>query len=396
MSKYSKWPRAFGCLALLALFLLAGGTPLASAAAKPQYDLEIKKTPPDTSNPNLVGLLVMVRDADTGQVPAEKRLDKLSMNVVAEPAGGGKQTEINGCVRRSTIETAKPGLHDCAVYVSQGGEWAFTVVINTMASERAVQNEASGATLNQLVSETKTFSIVAPKLEGFNKGLAGIEGSPHEVINLQGHVIAVAAWAACAALLSFIAVPPLRRLLSDRAMTVLLVRCRTLITSLGVTCVLTVITGTVLLVNMLPYELPLSSDDAEATFGLPFGQAYFATMTVKLLTFVVMVAATVVIAMAANKRARVPAELEEQGEETDVTVDDADPWHPGASRGRGTAGGAAVAVKKRTAEELHGHLDTAPAMVAAVIFAVGLAVAGVCVTLLKYFHELIEAVKAVT
>lgn len=396
MSKCSKWLRALGCVALLTSFLVAGGTALASAAAKPQYDLEIKEAPPDPSNPNLVRLLVMIRDADTGEVPAEKRLDKLAMNVVAEPAGGGKQSEINGCVRRSTIETAKPGLHDCAVYVSQGGEWAFTVVINTMASERAVQSEASGATLNQLASETKTFSIRAPKLEGFNKGLAGIEGSPHEVVNLQGHVIAVAAWVTCAALLSFIAVPPLRRLLSERAMTVLIVRCRTLITSLGVTCLLTIVTGTVLLVKMLPYELPLSSEDAEATFGLPFGQAYFATMTVKLLAFVVMVAATVVIAMAANKRARIPAGLEEQGEETDVTVDDADPWHPGASRGHASTAGAAVAVKKRTVEELYGHLDTAPAMVSAVIFAVGLTVAGVCVTLLKYFHELIEAVKAVT
>lgn len=393
MSSWSKLVRGYGFLMLTALFLLAGGNAFA-AQAQDKFDLEIKRDTPDPDRPNMVRILVMIRDANTGKVPPEKRLEKVAVNAFAEPEGGGAQTDVNGCVRRTSIEGgAKRGLHDCAVFVEQGGEWEFTVVINTLASERAVDNEEPGASLVQLASQTKTFKVNAPKLEGFNQERESIEASADEIALLQIHVIAVLAWVASAALLSIIALPPLRRLVSDRAMTVLEVRCRTLISSLGATCVLIIVTGSFMLAFQLPYDFPTSMDAAKDVFGLPFGQGYFGALAVKLFTFVVMVGATVVIAIAASKRARIPSALEQRDEDADDTIDDADPWHA-SSRGQVITGGTAIAQRKRSPADMHRQLDTAPAMVAAVFFAVGLAITGFCVTLLKYFHELIEAIKA--
>lgn len=392
MSKLLTWMRVAFCLTLMGSVMLAGAQAAAGSAQK--YDVEIKRGVVDKTNPNLVTLLATVRNADTNTIPSENVLKGLSVNAFGQPAGGGGQTDISGCVRLTSIENAKRGVHECAIYVSKGGAWKFTVAVNTVASEHAVELGKAGASLNRVGGGTATLEVDAPKLEGFNRERASIEANPRDVVILLAHVIGVIAWSLCAGLLAAIALPPLRRLLSNSAATVLEVRCRTLITFLWVSFLVVLSTGAIMMGQMLPYELPTSWDDASATFALPFGQAYFGALAVKLLTFAVMVAATVVISLAANKRARIPSELEDADAEGEILYDDADPWHASAGNHSGTATASAVVTRKQTREQLLRQLDTAPAMVATMVFAVGLAIVGFCVTLLKYLHELIEAVKA--
>jgi hypothetical protein len=142
--------------------------------------------------------------------------------------------------------------------------------------------------------------------------------------------------------------------------------------------------GIYLTLNQTAYDAPFSSEAVDAVFALPYGKPYFLALAAKVVLYAVMVAASLPLVSGARRRllsgAGIPV--------AELTPLDLEPLPVAAS-----GGGVACDVRVRPAP-LSVVVD-APAggrlgAVAILAGAVGMAV---CVTILKYLHELIESAR---
>lgn len=184
-----------------------------------------------------------------------------------------------------------------------------------------------------------------------------VEGRASEVVLLQLHVVFATLWLLSAVVVAFLAVPRLRGWLSEPALRSLEGRRPLVVGSLWAFFGGTLITGAWLLSTMTAYEAPFSTNSFsfaayDDVTRLPYASWYFNTLYLKIFVFLLMGLASVVLAMEAGWQAQ-----------RDV-----------ASQ--------APRVSRRT-------LWTSVAVVGG-----GTALIGLCVTILKYTHELIEAANA--
>jgi hypothetical protein len=256
--------------------------------------------------------------------------------------GAGERTQAFPCFRE-TDPGVPPGVYDCAVYVTRGGLWTFTVFVNELrADPKAVPV--------RLAQGTSRFEVVADVVSP-DRPAQKAAGSTAEVAVLFGHSLAGALWFGCAALLALLAVPRARSWLSPSAVSALERRLDILPRAVWTATAVVVGSGTYLMLNLVPYRTPFTPAAFDRRAALPYGRAYFLSLAVKLAVYAAMVLVTPALIGEARRRSRLQT----------------------------TSGRRAWWVLGTT-----------------VVVATGAPLIILCVTLLKYFHELIEASRAAT
>lgn len=232
-----------------------------------------------------------------------------------------------------------------------------------------------------------------------DNSLPKADGNILDVLMLQVHVLTAAFWLLTCLLVCLIAVPKLRRLPSATFMHELQVRRETVLLILWSTFVLTLGTGTYLLFKQAAYDPPLSGKDFDDLEALPYGLPYYYALYGKIALFLIMGAASLVLAMEANRA----AQFSEAGGGPREGDDDED-WldEEVLPEGRPTAASMAAEVRSdaepvdigstRVAARVPAPRTSLAALWSSVaVLAVGAGGIGFCVTLIKYFHELARA-----
>jgi hypothetical protein len=369
-------------------------TPPASAQTAPGLDIRLERDPrPNAVSRALaVNVKVTVTDRNTGAPPA----DTFEVHAFADQAATAK-TEIFPCAQEHDNSPGVPrGVYVCTVLVDHGGRWRFVGVVNQLRADPEQPPVALGRATSELAIDTDE---VAPATS-----TQQVKGRLVEVAVLWAHAGAAGAWLVAAAVAGALALPQLRRRLSAFGLHRLEDRFGLIVKCLWTATGLLVISGTYLLLNQTAYETPFSSGAADAVFRLPYGRPYFLTLAAKLGLYAVMVAASCVILREARRRLRSGALVDRPrpsaGPADPAATDDPSPWHARPPGGRG--GRTAVATKAPIAVEAPAPVtdaDSERSTPPLVRIGAGVLVAGtvglsLSITLLKYFHELIEAARA--
>lgn len=234
-------------------------------------------------------------------------------------------------------------------------------------------------------------------------GYSPPDGTFFDVVMLQLHVAMAAVWFLVAVLVALIAVPQLRRIPSALGLHVLQVRREVVLNALWGTFLLTLATGTYLLLKQAAYDAPPFDASWSELKGEPYAVPYFYALYAKIAIFLLMGAASFVLATEASRAAKEsedaggPVELDMDADDEEwlddevVSVDDDTssdaelPSRDVADTATATQTRAARRVDARARVPLAGLWGSFAVLVA------GIGGVGFCVTLIKYFHELSKA-----
>jgi hypothetical protein len=305
----------------------------------PALDIRVERDarPGALSSALAVNLKVTVTERGTGVVPA----DNFEVYANAQPVAGAA-TEFFPCAQEHDNTPEVPrGIYLCTVLVNHGGRWRFHSVVNQVRNSTADQPVALGRAARDFDIDT---AEVAARIDT-NR----IKARLVEVALLWGHAAAAGAWLIAAGLVAALALPALRRRLSTFGVHRLEDRFDVLVKALWTATGVLVGSGTYLLVNQTAYDTPFSSSGLDAVFRLPYGKPYFLALAAKLGVYAGMLAASFVLLREARRQLRT-------GDEPAVPTS--------------VRAGALAMVGGTVALSLS-------------------------ITLLKYFHELIEATRAV-
>jgi hypothetical protein len=225
------------------------------------------------------------------------------------------------------------------------------------------------------------------------------EGSFLEVFMLQLHVVMTGLWAIVALLAGFVAIPQLRRVPSALGLHVLQEKRDLLANALWGTYLLTLATGVYLTAKQAIYDPPWFGSSWDELEELPYGVPYYYALYVKIGLVLLMGVASFLLAAEAR---RVAAASEEAGGPVDMDFDeDDDEWldeevlpEDVDDLELGEAADSSTLTATRTRALRRGTVSGFSPVVLWTSFGtlvVGLAGVGVCVTLIKYFHELSKA-----
>jgi hypothetical protein len=375
--------RGAWALGLWAFGLLTSGVAAAvpaSAQTVPDLDIRIDRDtrPGILASELVVNLKVTVTNGTTA-APPQDRFEVFAN--AQQPAGA--RTEIFPCAHeRDSSPDVPAGIYLCTVLVDHGGRWQFSGVVNRLRADPDDPPEVLGRAVTELDIVT---TEVAPAADGDQ-----IRGRLLDVALLWGHAGFAALWLLAVTLIGILAFPALRHRLSPLGLHRLEDRFDLTVKSLWGATGLLVASGTYLLLNQTAYETPFSAARIEAAFRLPYGKPYFLTLAAKLGVYAAMVAASVALHAEARRRLRAHVVV------VPATVDEPSPWHPtppdGRSRSRTAVAELPPIVETPAAEQER----PAPAIVraGALVLVAGTAGLSLTITLLKYFHELIEAARA--
>ena len=375
-----RFGRALGALLLAPLAVLGLATGSA-AQTEPEIDVHIEQDlRPRTS---IVARLtasyrVTVTDRSTGQPPAGDHV--VSARAVNAQ---GEQSLNYACGHTNDVDSrTPPGIFDCSVIVDHGGVWTFEAVVSRKREEGQPPLPVAEASVP---FELATEQAVAEDLPG-----AEVDSNPGEVAWLLGHSALAAGWFACVALLAARALPGLRKRLSPLGGYLIDRRLDLLVKATWFTTASVVVSGLYLTLRQAAYDPPTPSE-VDAVFDLPYAQPYLLSLGTKVALYLLMVGAAVPLAREARRRTLSTRDAPVFAEPADL-----DPLPVGTDYpGRGARGTAvAVADPKVTVPPASAERAPTPVRVAAVGIVVGGVGVWVCVTLLKYFHELVEATGA--
>lgn len=221
-------------------------------------------------------------------------------------------------------------------------------------------------------------------------------GSLFDVLMLQVHVTTASAWIVLVVLAVLVAVPQFRRIPSAFGLHVLQVRRRELAAGVWISYGATLASGTYLLFQHSIYDPPVSGSDWTELEAQPYGVPYYYSLYAKIGLFLLMGVAT---ALLARQAALAAAASEAEGGPIDMDPDyDEDEWVVGPEGDldgeladapeQTPTSGVAVLARRRAAAA---GFPAAGLWGAVATIAVGLGAIGLCVTLIKYFHELSKA-----
>ena len=365
------------------LALMAVG-PLARAADPPSVDVRIEEnTAVPRRFPQYVPVTVTIVDHTTQAPPtSDYNVYALARN------GAGEQTQSSSCGQRSDNNPGTPrGIYDCTVIVDHGGAWTLLGVVNNVPV-----GKQPPLTLARVTTEVR---VDGPALAGTAPNPVQVNGRVTDVAVLWVHSACALGWGVAVAALAMLAFPGLRRRLSALGVHRFEDRLDLMIRLLWGMTGLVILSGTYLLLKETAYKTPWSVTAARGVFRLPYGKPYFLALAVKLAAYAAMVTASLPLAREARRRSAL--RLDADAAPTPVRVDrhDRSPWDA-PPRARGSAG---TLVESR--REAAPPIATArPAAAAGLVRMAGLVtVAGgltiwLSVTLLKYYHELVEASRA--
>ncbi|HUR74090.1 MAG TPA: hypothetical protein VMZ00_07425 [Sporichthya sp.] len=380
--------------ALAALLLLAG--PAAAAENPEKIKVTLTQAPIVNTNPNNITMDITIVNTGTKKPPVARygvflTAREGTSTSTAEPILDQPENCLQ--VADNDPEVA-PGIYRCSIIVNNPGAWTFTAFVNLPTVTGQKQLKVVEATLDI------TDAVV---LEGQYKGLRyAVQGSSFEVFLLQFHVILASLWLLLVGTISFIAVPRLRRMLSTLALQTLEVRRSVLTSSMWIAFGGTLITGAWLLTTQTAYKAPFST--SRFSFSaydnitrLPYASMYFNALYVKILIFLVMGGASMVLAMEAGRQAQA-AQDSATGDEDEIDL-----WGTGVhfdeeghvlhdeTAAPGPSGRTAVATHTRAVQV---GISQRALWACLAVMVGGTGVIGVCVTILKYCHELIETANA--
>ncbi len=384
--------RLLGVLVAAVLAVLAGLVLSPASAAEDPDNIKVTIGRSDivATNPNSITIDITLRNNGTKAAPVFR------YGVFLNARQGDAESileEPENCVQQNDADPDVPkGIYRCSVIVNNPGAWTFTGFVNlpTDAGQRQLQ-----------VVETTLNIDDAVVLAGEFIGVKYVvEGSSFEVFLLQAHMALASLWLLLAAAIAFMAVPRLRAMLSMLALQTIEVR-RSFLTSAMWTCFGgTLITGTWLLNTQTAYEAPFSTSsfsfsDYDAITRLPYASLYFNALYLKIGIFLAMGAASMVLAMEARRQ----AQAAQDAEFADGPDDEVDLWAGGVhfdEQGHvlhdPAEAGTVVAAQRTRPAAVAVSARTIWACVA--VLAGGTGVIGLCVTILKYAHELIETANA--
>ncbi len=223
------------------------------------------------------------------------------------------------------------------------------------------------------------------------------DGNLLDVFMLQLHVVTAVLWTLLAVLVIVVAIPALRRIPSAFGLHVLQTKRRELALGLWASYAAVLLTGTFLLFQNAIYDPPVSGSDWSELEGRSYGVPYYYSLYAKIGLFLLMGVATAVLA---RQAVRAAAQSEAEGGPVDLDLDlEDDEWvHEPDSDFEDLdseltdsgAGSGAVGLRARRRVTDTGIPD-AGLWGAAVAVLIGLGGIGLCVTLIKYFHELSKA-----
>jgi hypothetical protein len=382
------------CLRLASLLGIAtavvasGGA--APAAGDGPIDVRIEEnTTVPRRIPQYVAVTVTIVDHATQAAPSA---DYDVYARAEDPAGA--QTEISRCGQRSDNNPGvRKGIYDCTVIVDHGGTWTVVGVVKSVP----VGTEPG----RQVGKASTEVSVHAGALAGAAPKLIDIRGRVADVTLLWVHSLFAVLWFAAVGALALLAFPALRQRLSALGIHRIEDRLGLLTRALFGTTLLVVGTGVYLLVRQTAYRTPWSPSAVRAVFRLPYAEPYFLALAVKLAVYAAMVAASVAVSREALRRSTLRLD--------DVTTGPAPTGaRPGTAGGRSPwddipprrSGG--MLLRERTEAIAPESPPIPPAgcdrplllPLAGLTVAAGGMVIWICVTLLKYFHELVEASRA--
>lgn len=322
---------------------------------------------------------VTVTDRATGQPPAGDHI--VSARAVNEQ---GEESLIYACGHTNDVDSRiPPGIFDCSVIVDHGGDWKFVAVVSRHRQE--------GQPPVPVAEASVPFALATGQAMVEDPPSATVDSNPGEVAWLLGHSALAAGWFVCVALLAARALPGLRRRLSPLGGYLIDRRLDLIARATWFTTASVVLSGLYLTLRQAAYDVPTPSR-IDAVFDLPYAQPYLLSLGIKVALYLLMAGAAIPLISEARRRALSPREAPVFAEPLDL-----DPLPVGAPYAGPVGGGTAVAVAEPdVVQEAARPAERAPARarVAAVGITVGAAGVWVCVTLLKYFHELIEATGA--
>lgn len=389
--------RACAVLVAALVALLAGMTlSPASAAEDPEkVKAVIARSDIVATNPNSITIDITLTDPVTKKAPATRYGVFLNAH---QGEGESILDAPENCVQQHDADPDVPaGIYRCSVIVNNPGAWTFTGFVNLPTETGQRQLQAVSTTLN--IDD-------AVVLGGEDRGLKyAVQGSSFEVFMLQTHMALASLWLLLVAALTFVAVPRLRGMLSVLALHTIEVRRGFLTSAMWTAFGSTLITGTYLLNTQTAYNAPFSTSrfsysDYDAITRLPYASMYFNALYLKILIFLVMGAASMVLSMEAGRQAQAAQDAEYA---TDGPDEEVDMWSSGVhfdEEGHvrrdpveaGSSAGTIAAVARTRPTVVAVSSRTMWACVA--IMAGGTGVIGLCVTILKYCHELIETANA--
>lgn len=372
---------------IVVVFVAPGGS-AAQAADDPSIDVRVaENTTVARRIPQYVPVTVTIVDHVTQGSPSG------DYNVYARAENpADERTQASSCGQRSDNNPGVPkGIYDCTVIVDHGGRWTVVGVVNTVT--------AGSEPSRQIAKATAEVTVNAGALAGTAPGLVDVKGRITDVTVLWLHSAFAALWFAVVGALALLAFPRLRQRLSSLGIHRIEDRLSTLTRALFATTLLVVGTGVYLLVKQTAYRTPWSPTAARGVARLPYGEPYFLALALKLAVYGAMVAASIAIGREAIRRST----LRLDGVTTAPAprrrpASGPSPWDdlPPPRRPGGTL------VEERT-ESVTRESQSVPDVRAdgsLLLRAAGVTVAGggvtiwICVTLLKYFHELVEASRA--
>ena len=361
------------------------------AIATGSIDVQVERPDIKTTGPNYVPIVVTVTDAATKGPPKEN----YTVAVFASNAQGEKSDNYE-CGNRAYNSGGTPGIYDCTVIVDHGGRWTMNGVVSSIPRGARTQKEAQQRAV--IVGRGSVdLDVDAPALRGYTPDKYAPKGRAFDVVLLQAHSVFAVLWAILMLPMIGLAFPGIRRMVAAAVVHRLEDHLKVLTRVVVGLVVATVATGVWLMLYKAGYKPPFSADKIRSVFRLPYGKPYFLTLWLKITTYVVMVLFTVPVIREAHRRSR-------------LTSEDAAPslplaqrsragvWGTPATSGAGTTARSATIVLDRPATEEERARQSAAVRgggvlprLGALLVPVGVSVILVCVTLLKYFHELIEA-----
>ena len=390
--------RAVRSLVVASVFVV-GAAAAAVAQTASRFDIQIE---PDTRpRTNILSDLsaayrVTLHDHDTGQAPAGSYI----MYSQATNAQGEKSPNF-ACGHVNDVDSrTPPGIYDCIVYVDHGGSWTFTATVTKERRENTKQAPVA------LAQGSVGFELpVGEVARGKDVTKASLKAKPKDMALLLGHTAVAVAWFACVGLLLVLALPGGRRWLSPAGAHRLERRLDQIVRATAVSTGLVLASGIYLTLKQTAYKTPLSSRAIHAAFALPWGRPYFLTLAVKISLYLLMAAATIPLVLGAKQRML---------SSLDAPLPTRSPWGPRSGHGGARPGGSSnmgvgdraagdgTAVAVADPEAAPARAEAAPLVEQGAPAAVRLGaltvVAGgagvwVCVTILKYLHELIAAAR---
>lgn len=369
MKRSSRW--------LLVVVVILAGLDLGHAAAQTASDLDIRIERDTQERPAINELGVFHRVSIIERATGKPPIKRYEVYGLAENEQG-EQTQSFTCSHaRDNDPNIDAGVYYCQVFVDHGGIWDFVAVIN---EPRAAPDDPP-VTVTQAVAafELETSQVYT------GDGDEGPTTSAGDVALLWFHVLAATAWSLCAAALAGLAVPSLRRRLSALAINRLEWRFDSLVkTSWAITAAVTG-SGAYLVFNETAYQTPSSPSDFDAVFALPYAKPYYLSLIVKVGLYALMVAALGLLVRGARQQLR-----------TGLGTTEAVAAAPSATPAWGGGGSSPVMVIESPPASSGGAIKDERrtprfAAAAGVVVAIGLLGISLCVTLLKYFHQIIEA-----